>query len=255
MGRAATSGIGAGGIDGGVAFLDIDYLPLLIHHKRGAICDPGLGYENAVRGDNFAVQEIAQQGERCVELGGKFFLGGSVIGTDAKNFGVVAFKFRNTSLVCRDFAGSTTGKGGGEKRQHNGVFPAEAGKSDLSALGRSQSEVRRHVAFLQRGVRRLDVLGEETRREQPGRERKRFSHGSHRTAAASLTAGPGTRQCPGNPGPKFEYWYMQGDIWNALYVCRSDDDGSGADSRAGVCSGRPCAREPIQADSESDESR
>jgi hypothetical protein len=87
-------------------------------------------------------------------------LGGSVVCTDAKNLGIVAFKFRNTSLVCSDFARSTTGKGGGKKCQHDGVFSAEAGKRNFSALGGRQSEVGRHVAYLQGGVWGLDVLGE-----------------------------------------------------------------------------------------------
>ena len=104
-------------------------------------------------------------------------MGRAIVGADAKNLGVIAFKFCNTSLVCSDFAGSTTGEGGGEERQHHGVFSAEAGKRDLPALGGGQSEVRRHVAFLQRRVWRRDVLGEKTRREQTGRECNWLSHG------------------------------------------------------------------------------
>ena len=113
-------------------------------------------------------------------------MGGVIVGADAKNLGVVAFKFCNTSLVCSDFAGSTTGESGGEERQHHGVFSAEAGKRDLSALGGGQSEVWRHVAFLQRRMWRRDVLGEKTRREQTGRESKWLPHGY-----IVLPSGPG----------------------------------------------------------------
>ena len=135
VGRATAGGLGACGVDGGAAFLDVDDFAFLIDDERGSIRNPGLGDENAVGGSYFAVEEIAQQGERGVELGGKFFLGGSVIGTDAKNFGFAAFKFRNTSLVCSDFAGSATGKGGREKCQHDNILAAEAGEGDLATLG------------------------------------------------------------------------------------------------------------------------
>jgi hypothetical protein len=62
-------------------------------------------------------------------------LGRGIVGADAKNLGFVAFKLCNTSLVCGDFACSTTGEGGGEERQNHGVFSAETGKRDLPALG------------------------------------------------------------------------------------------------------------------------
>ena len=114
--RTTAGGFSACGVNRGAAFLDVDDLAFLIHNEGGAIRNPGLGDENAVLSSYFSVEEIAQQRERGVELGGKFFLRGGVVGTDAKNLGVGAFKFRNTSLVCSDFACSTTGKGGREKR-------------------------------------------------------------------------------------------------------------------------------------------
>jgi hypothetical protein len=172
----ATGGVGACGVDGGAALLDVDDFPFLIHYEGGAIGHAGLWYQNAVSFGHFAVEEIAQQWERCVELGGKFFLGGGVVCTNAKNFGFVAFKFCNTSLVCCDFAGSATCKSGGKKCQYYGVFTAETGKGYLSALGGWQSKVGRHIAFLQRGVGRLNVLGEETRREQAGCKCKWLPH-------------------------------------------------------------------------------
>jgi hypothetical protein len=61
--RTAAGGIGTRGVDRGAAFLYIDYLPFLIDYESGAIGNPGLGYENAVSGGNFAVEEIAQQRE------------------------------------------------------------------------------------------------------------------------------------------------------------------------------------------------
>jgi hypothetical protein len=98
-------------------------------------------------------------------------LGGDIVGTDAKNLGVVAVKFCNTSLVCGDFAGSATCKSCWKKCQDYGIFAAKAGKGYLPALGRRQSEIGRHIALLQIGGFRLNVLGEKTRREQSGCER------------------------------------------------------------------------------------
>ena len=176
MRRPAAGGVGACGVDGGAALLNVNDLPFLIHHERGAVRHAVLRHENTICGGHFTVEEITQQGERRVELGGEFLLGGSVVGTNAKNFGIVAFKFCNTSLVCGDFAGSTTGKSGWKKCQYHGIFSAEAGQHDLSALSGRQTEVGRHVPFLQKRMGRLDVLGEEAHREQSGRERKRYSH-------------------------------------------------------------------------------
>ena len=53
--RTAARGIGAGRIDRGAAFLDIDDLPFLVHDESGTIGNPGLGYENAVSGGHFAI--------------------------------------------------------------------------------------------------------------------------------------------------------------------------------------------------------
>ena len=158
--RCATAGgLGACGIDGSAAFLYMDDLPFLIHNKRGSIGDSGLFYENAVSGGHFALSKIAQQREGSAKLGGEFLLGRSVVSTNAKNFGVDVFKFRDTSLVRSDFARSTTGKGGRKKRQHHSVLSPETRKGHLPTLSGRQSKVGRHVAFLQLGVRRLDVLG------------------------------------------------------------------------------------------------
>jgi hypothetical protein len=170
--RPAAGGVSAGGIDGAISFLYICNLPFLIHHERGTVGYAGLRDQNAVGGDHFAIEEIAEQRECGADLSSKFFLGGSVVRADAKNFGVVAFKFRNTSLVCSDFARSTTGKGCGEECQHHGVFPYEAGKRHLPTLGGRQGEVRRHVAYLEGSMRRLDVLSQHAYRTEAGSEQK-----------------------------------------------------------------------------------
>jgi hypothetical protein len=134
MRRAAARGIRAGRIDRAVPFLYVGNLPFHIHHERGTVGHAQLGDEETVGRDDFAVEEIAQQRESGAELGGKFFLGGSVIGTDAKNFCFVCVKFCNTSLVCGDFLRSTTGESCRKERQDHGILTAEAGKRHLSAL-------------------------------------------------------------------------------------------------------------------------
>ena len=134
MRRPATSRIRSRRINRRGALFDVDNFSFFVHYKRSPIRH-SVRQQNPVSCNHFTVEEIAQQWERRVELGGEFLLGGSVVGTNAKNFGIVAFKFCNTSLVCGDFAGSTTGEGGGEECQHHGVFSAETGKRDLPALG------------------------------------------------------------------------------------------------------------------------
>jgi hypothetical protein len=147
MRRPAAGGIGAGGVDGAAPLFDINYFPFLIHHERSpvrhSVCE-----QNAIGRYYFTIEEIAQQGERCVELRGEFLLGWGVVGTNAKNFGVVAIEFCNTSLVCGDFARSTTGESRGEKRQHDGILAAKARKGYFTALGGRQSEVGRDIALL-----------------------------------------------------------------------------------------------------------
>jgi hypothetical protein len=127
MRRPATGSIGPSWVDGGGALLDIHDLSFFIHHKGGAVRHAVLRHQNAISCGDFAVIEIAQKRERSIELGGEFFLGRGVVGTNAKNFGVVTVKFCNTSLVCSDFAGSTTGEGCGEECQHHGILAAETG--------------------------------------------------------------------------------------------------------------------------------
>jgi len=172
VGGTATSGFRPCGVDRGASFLDVDDLAFLVDDERSPIGNSGLWDENTVRRGYFSIEEVAQQRERGVELGGKFFLRGSVICTDAKNFGFAAFEFCNTSLVCSDLARSATGKGGGKERQDHDILTAETGKGYLTALGRRQGEVGRQIAFFQLGVWRLNVLREETRSEQAGHQEK-----------------------------------------------------------------------------------
>jgi hypothetical protein len=63
MRRPATGGVGACGVDGGNALLDVNDLPFLIHDERGAVRHAVLGHQDAISGRHFTVEEVAQQWE------------------------------------------------------------------------------------------------------------------------------------------------------------------------------------------------
>jgi len=121
---ATTRGLGSGWVDSGVALLDIDNLPFFVDHERGAIRHSGFHQHSVVLAD-FAFGEIAEKRDLNVVLGGEFFLGRGVICTDTKDFRLTCFKFGDTSLVCREFLGSTTCESGGEESQDHVVLAAE----------------------------------------------------------------------------------------------------------------------------------
>jgi hypothetical protein len=126
----------------------VNDLSFFIDHKSRAVRHTDLGDQHAVGGCYLALREIAEQGEGGVDLGCKFFLGGSVIGTDSKYFCVVAFELSDTSLVRQQFLRSTTGKSGREEGHHDIILAAEIGEMDGSASGRRQCEIRSHIADL-----------------------------------------------------------------------------------------------------------
>jgi hypothetical protein len=136
----------------------VNDLAFFIDHKSRAIRDADLGDQHAVSGGYLTLREIAEQGEGGVDLGCKFFLGRSVIGTDSKYFCFVAFEFSDTSLVRQQFLGSTTGKRGWEEGYHDIILAAEIGEMDGPASGGRQREIRSHIANLQVSVRRRDAL-------------------------------------------------------------------------------------------------
>jgi hypothetical protein len=177
MRRPATSRIRSRRINRRGALFDVDNFSFFVHYKRSPIRH-SVRQQNPVSCNHFTVEEIAQQRERRVKLGGEFLLGRSIVCTDAKNLGVVAIEFCNTSLVCGDFARSTTGKSRGKKRQYYRVFTAKAGKSYLAALRGRQSEVRRHIPLLQGSGFGLDILSNQSYREQSGCECKLLHHGN-----------------------------------------------------------------------------
>ena len=87
MRRTTASGLRPRRIDRRIALFDVDDLAFLIDDKRGPVGHAVLGHQYAVGRGHFTFGEIAQEGELHVVLGGEFFLGRGVIGTDSKNLG------------------------------------------------------------------------------------------------------------------------------------------------------------------------
>jgi hypothetical protein len=112
--EAATGLVGCRWIDRGIADLDKLDFPVFTHHKSGAVAH-AIRTQDAIGFGCFAIFEIAQQGDFQFELVGENFLGGNVIGADAKNEGAVGLEFCDTSLVCGEFLRSATGKCGGKE--------------------------------------------------------------------------------------------------------------------------------------------
>ena len=98
MGQPAACIVCRGGIDGGIADIDERDLAFLVHDVGDSVSH-AVGTQNAVRLERGAGAEIAQQGESQLLLVGEDFERGDVVGADAEDLGVIAFKFCDTSLV------------------------------------------------------------------------------------------------------------------------------------------------------------
>ena len=161
MRQPAACFVGRGRIDRGISNLDVRNFPFLVHYVSDAVCHP-VRAQNTIRLCGRTIFEIAQQGECQFELFGENFLGGNVVGTDAKDFRVVAFEFCDTSLVRGEFLRSATGKSGRKERQYHGVLAFEIGQRDFPAHGGAEREVRRGVSqFKRSGI--AGLLGEQRR--------------------------------------------------------------------------------------------
>jgi hypothetical protein len=157
-----------GWVDRRIANFDVRDLAFFIHHVRYPIAHT-VGTQDTVGFGHGASGEIAQQREGKVELLSKNFLGGSVVGTNAKYFCIVAFKFRNTSLVCREFLRSATGKSGREESHNHWILALEIGQRNFAAHGGAERKVGCDIADLER-LRVARLLGHECR---AGRECQR----------------------------------------------------------------------------------
>ena len=144
----------AGDIDGGAALLDEDDFPLLVDDERGAISDSALGHQYAISRGCLAGCKIADQREGERELLGKFTLGRSIIRADSQNLDFSRVKLGDTSLVSREFLGSTTGECGREEGYDDGLLSSKIRELDLASLGGRQLEIGSHVSNFEVGFRR-----------------------------------------------------------------------------------------------------
>lgn len=159
--RAAARRFGPGGVDGGVALLDIDDLPFLVDYKRGAVRNSVVFDQNPVSLGNLPLCEIAEQRDFDLVLGCKFLLGRSVVSADSENLSSSRFEFSDTSLVRRKFARSTTREGGREEGQDHRILAPEIAQFHLPAGGGGQGEVRGHIPLFQMGLGRLRGLAKD----------------------------------------------------------------------------------------------
>jgi hypothetical protein len=134
MGETAAGLIGGGRINRGISLFDVNDLSILVDHECGAVAHT-VGPQHAISFRGGAIFEIAEQRKLELELLGEGFLGGSVVVTDAKNEGTVSLEFRYTSLVCREFLGSATGKSGGKEREDDRILAFVVGQRDFAARG------------------------------------------------------------------------------------------------------------------------
>jgi hypothetical protein len=121
MSKAAACLIHRSRIDSRVADVDELNCPVKPNHERGPVTH-AIGAQNSICLRRFASGEIAEQRHFEFQLFGKDSLRGNVVGTDAKNEGVICLEFRDTSLVRREFLRSTTGESGGEEREDYYIF-------------------------------------------------------------------------------------------------------------------------------------
>ena len=122
--QPAAGRICTGRIERSLAFLDVLNLTFRVHHERGPVGHSIILDQHAVFFGNLSLVEIAQERKCQIEFFREFLLGGSVVGADSEDLGVLSFKFGDTSLVRRQFLRSTTGERGWEERQHYGLFPS-----------------------------------------------------------------------------------------------------------------------------------
>jgi hypothetical protein len=125
--QPAACGFGAAGVECYAAFLDVDDFAFFVDYESGPVSHSRLGYQHTVSRRYLPFGEIAQQREGGIHLGGEFLLGGGVVCADSKNLSFCRVEFCNTSLVCEQFARSTTGESRGEESQHYVVLSPKIG--------------------------------------------------------------------------------------------------------------------------------
>ena len=115
MRQPAACCVGAGGIDGHVAFLNAGDLTVLVHHERRAVRHAERRDQNPVRFGNLA-HVIAEDRVGDVEFLFPVRQGWREIGADRQNLRFICIKLCDTRLVRVQFLRSTTGERGHEER-------------------------------------------------------------------------------------------------------------------------------------------
>jgi hypothetical protein len=140
--------IGRSRIDCCISHFYKRYLSVRVDYIGDAVRHP-VGTKNSVSFSSGSVFEIAEEGERKLQLIGEYFLGRTIVRADAKNFRIFTVEFCDTSLVRGEFLRSATGECGGEKRQHHRVLTFEIGQRNFAAHGSGERKVRRHVSHFE----------------------------------------------------------------------------------------------------------
>jgi hypothetical protein len=110
--------LGAGRIDGFVAFLDVLDLAVLIDDERSAIRISAVLVKNSVVLDDRAFCKVAQNWKSNSVLFGELAIGIDAVGADAENLCVVGFEFGDISLIRLHLLRSTAGEGKNIKGEH-----------------------------------------------------------------------------------------------------------------------------------------
>jgi hypothetical protein len=163
--RATAARIGCSGrIESSAVLVDVSNLAVFVYYKRSSICYAGFLVQDSVGSGDFPLGKIAQKRHRNIVFDTKFTLRRGIIGRNSEDFGPGCIEFCDTRLVRFEFRRSTTGERSRVKRQDDRVLATEIREFHLTALGRRECEVGRHIADFQIGCGGLDGLAEQARR-------------------------------------------------------------------------------------------
>ena len=163
--------LGAGWIDGFVAFLDVLNDSVFVDYERRAITIASIFVEDAVLVHDRSF-EIAEQRKGDPNLFCELAIGINAVNADAENLCVGSFEFGDISLIRLHLLGSTTSESKYVKGEHDILFPFEVAElvSHGFAIGphngAGQGKIRGRVADFEIGVRRFWFLcGRDCRRD------------------------------------------------------------------------------------------
>ena len=165
---------GACGIDRGTTFLNRNDLSLGVNDKRGPACQV-VRAKDAVEFHHITLV-IREHRKFGVQLLGPMVESGYEIAADGQYLGVRFLKIANTRLVGGEFAGSTTGKRGGEESQDDILLAPEIRELHRLVGGVGKREIGRDVADFQICVLRLRRLSEKRSRGKRQSDSRKVPH-------------------------------------------------------------------------------